>query len=141
MAKTFLGLLAGWGALPVAPPEAGQGVNSFVHVHRQVINMAAQPDTDTPLLARIPAGHVVLGGELITTATLGATTIAIGTVAVPAKYKAAAVLTATDTPTPFGKAAALAEGPLAVDTDIVLTQVGALPGAGQLVSLIYTSKP
>lgn len=142
MAKIYAGLLAGLGQLPVQPPEAGQGINSKLHVFRNVITMASQPTTDTQLLARIPAGYVVHGGELITDTSLGSATIAVGTAASAAKYKAAAALTATDTVTAYGKAAALAEGPLTTDTEILATiGTAALPSSGTLVSLIYASKP
>ncbi|MGL5363061.1 MAG: hypothetical protein ACRDBH_09285, partial [Bosea sp. (in: a-proteobacteria)] len=74
--------------------------------------------------------------------SLGSSTIAVGTAASAAKYKAAAVLTATETPTAYGKGAALAEDALTVDTEILLTvAAAALPASGNLVSLIYTAKP
>lgn len=142
MAKIFAGLLAGLGQLPIQPPEAGQAINSKVHVFRNVITMASQPTTDTQLLARVPAGYVILGGELITDTSLGSATIAVGIAGTAAKYKAAAVLTATDTVTPYGKAAAVAEGPLTTDTEILATiATAALPSSGTLVSLIYAAKP
>lgn len=142
MAKIFAGLLSGLGQLPIQPPEAGQGINAKEHVFRNVITMASQPTTDTQLLARIPAGHVVTGITFITSATLGSAQIAVGIAGDAAKYKAAAVLTAVDTPTDYGKAAALAEGPLTVDTEVLMTvSAAALPAAGTLVSLIRTTKP
>lgn len=142
MAKIYAGLLAGLGQLPIQPPEAGQGINSKVHVHRQVIVLASQPTTDTQVLARIPAGHVILGGEFITDTSLGSSTIAVGTVATPALLKAAATFTATDTPTKYGKAGALDDVPLTADTEIIMTvAAAALPASGNLVSLIYTAKP
>lgn len=142
MAKIYAGLLAGLGQLPIVPPEAGQGVNSFVHVHRQVINYASQPTTDTPVIARIPAGHVVLGVELTADTSSGSATIAIGNATTPAKYKAAAAFTTTDTPTMFMKASAADDAPLTADEEVLITiAAAALPSSGILVTKVYTAKP
>jgi len=80
MAKIYAGLLAGLGQLPIQLPEAGQGINAKEHVFRNVITMASQPTTDTQVLARIPAGHVVTGITFITSATLGTAQNACGPV-------------------------------------------------------------
>lgn len=142
MAKIYAGLLAGYGALPVIPPEAGQGVNAYVRVFRQVITLAAQPTTDTQVIARVPNGYLVLGHRVVSSVSLGASTIAIGTVATPAKYKAAAVFTAVDTPTDYLLASIAGGVPLTADEEQILTVgVAALPGAGTLVIYTYASKP
>lgn len=142
MAKVYPGLLAGLSALPVVPPEAGQGVNSNVKVHKNVIALASQPTTDTQVIARVPAGHVVLGVELNTDTSLGSSTVAIGNATTPAKYKAAGTFTATDTPTRFMKASADILGPLTADEEIIITvAAAALPASGNLITKVFTSKP
>lgn len=142
MAKTYSGLLAGLGQLPVQPPEAGKGVNAFVHVHRQVLTLASQPTSEQPVIARLPAGHVFLYGILIASATLGSSTIAIGNATAAGKYRAAATFTAADTPTIFGIASAADDEPLAADEEVIITiAAAALPASGTLITQIYTSKP
>jgi len=135
-------LLSGLGALPVAPPEAGQGVNAGVRVFRNVITLAAQPTTDTQLLARIPNGYLPLAIMLVSSVTLGTSTIAIGNATTPAKYKAAATFTTPDVPTLFMLTSAADDAPLTVDEEVLMTvAVAALPGAGTFVSYIFASKP
>jgi len=142
MAKIYAGLLSGLGALPIIPPEAGQGVNAPIRIHRQVITLASQPTTDTQLIARVPNGHLVLGHRVVSSVSLGTSQIAIGTVATPAKYKAAAVFTAVDTPTDYLLASIAGGVPLTADEEQILTvSVAALPASGTLVIYTYTSKP
>lgn len=142
MAKTYSGLLAGLGALPVQPPEAGKGVNAFVHVHRQVLTLASQPTTEQPVIARLPAGHLFLFGIMTTSATLGSSTVAIGNETTAGKYRAAATFTSANTPTLFGIAAAADDEPLAADEEVIITiAAAAFPSSGTLITQIYTSKP
>lgn len=142
MAKIYAGLLAGLGLLPVQPPEAGQGVNANVKVHQQTIVLNSQATADTQVLARIPAGQKFLYGIINTDTSLGSAVISIGTAATPAKYRAAAVFTATDTPTLFGKAGAADDVPLAVDEEVLLTvATAALPASGNFVVQIFCSSP
>lgn len=142
MAKIYAGLLAGLGALPIQLPEAGQGVNTFVHVHRNVITLASQPTTDTQLLARLPAGTLPLAIMILSSVSLGSSTIAIGNATTPAKYKAAATFTAVDTPTLFMLTTAGDDAPLTVDEEVLMTvAAAALPASGILVTYIFTGKP
>lgn len=142
MAKIYAGLLAGLGLLPVQPPEAGQGVNANVKVHTQVITLASQPTTDTLVVAKIPAGQKFLYGMLNTDTSLGSATIAIGTAAAAGKYRAAAVFTATNTPTLFGVEAAADDAPLTADEEVIITiAAAALPASGGLVVSMFCSSP
>jgi hypothetical protein len=84
--------------------------------------------TDTVSLARIPAGMRFSHGMIVSSVSLGTSTIAVGTAADTAKYRAAATFTSADAPAHFGKAAATAAGPLAAEEEIILTvAVAALP--------------
>lgn len=76
---------------------------------------------DKVFLAKVPAGWRVANGILVSSVSLGTSTISIGTLAAPAKYRAAAVFTAVNTPTLFGPAAALAADPLGQDEDVYMT--------------------
>jgi hypothetical protein len=115
-----------------------------VRTHRATLDLSlaavAKVNGDTNVLARIPRGHRVIGGIINSTVTLGSSTVAIGISGTAAKYKAAAVFTATDTPTLFGKAGAQDDPPLTDYEDVLLT-VGAadLPGTGIVVIDILTS--
>jgi hypothetical protein len=85
--------------------------------------------------APVPAGAVPLAGLVVSSISLGTSTIAIGTAATPAKYRAAATIGTADAPALFGTAAATG-GPLAAAEQLVLTVgVAALPSAGRLVVL------
>lgn len=90
---------------------------------------------DTVLLGRIPAGMRFVGGRITSSVSLGTSTISIGNAADAAKYRAAAVHTAVDTPTSFGKASAMALAASGADEDVILTVATAnLPnGAGNLL--------
>ena len=101
-------------------------------VFNEKVTLAAQASGDTINVARLPAGFVPLYGVLVTDTSLGTATIAVGVSGNTAKYRAAAVFTATDTPTPFGKTAALGE-PLASEETVFLTVgTAALPASGTL---------
>lgn len=85
---------------------------------------------DTVLLARIPAGMRFGRGRITSSVSLGTSTISIGNAADPAKYRAAAVHTAVDTPTSFGKASAMALAASGADEEVILTVATAnLPNA------------
>lgn len=83
---------------------------------------------DTILLARVPPGSRFIGGRLTASISMGTSTLAIGTAAATGKYRAAAVFTATDTPTDFGLASAMAAVESTADEEIILTvAVASLP--------------
>lgn len=84
-------------------------------------NGASITTADTVLLARIPAGMRFVGGRITSSISLGTSTISVGNAGTPAKYRAAAVHTAVDTPTAFGKASAMAAAASGADEDVILT--------------------
>lgn len=69
-----------------------------------VVTLASQAAGTTIGMARLPVGAVITGLTLITSISLGSTTVSIGNSNSAALYAAAQTLTATDTPTRLGKA-------------------------------------
>ena len=124
---------------PRAPGNAALGGRK--RIYRATINLDAPKLSssqngmvvavaDTILLARVPAGQRFVAGRITSSVSLGTSTISIGNAAVPDKYRAAAVHTAVDTPTPFGKASAMALAEAGADEDVILTVATAnLPNA------------
>jgi hypothetical protein len=143
MAQTFSTELAGIDSTPSVKPSATAGYAARVKRFRATIALASQASTDTIVLADLPAGYTFAYGVLTSSVTLGAATVAIGPSGTPAKYRAAAVFTAVDTPTLFGSAIAGAGGAASTATERVLATVGAaaLPASGTLVVDIYASMP
>lgn len=138
MAETNATEVAGAVASPRDYPSGAVHGGRLIR-YRATITLAAQA-AGTILLAKVPAGHAFAFGMLQASATLGTTTVSIGTRAAAAAYRAAAVHTAT-VPTLFGVAAAAAADPLAEQTDIIATTaVAALPETGTLVVDLYFSK-
>lgn len=80
----------------------------------------------------IPAGAVPLLGILTTTVSLGTAQIAIGITGTTGKYRAAAVFTATDTPTLFGVASNMGQALTAAEQLLMTVTVAALPASGTL---------
>lgn len=124
----------------------GRVVHSRHRVVRATFDLSqssvARASGDTNVIGVIPKGHRFAGVRITSSVTLGSSTIAIGTAAAAAAYKAAGTFTAADTPTSFGLAAALAADPSDNDTEVLLT-VGAatLPSSGILVvDLFYTGR-
>lgn len=142
MADLFSTEAAGLLSRPVVKPSAG-AYGARARRYRASITLAAQATTDNILLCILPAGSIYMPGFLISSVTLGAAVIAIGTSKVHAtngQLRAAGTFTAVDTPTPFGPAALLAGAALSADTPIYLTiATAALPGAGTLVVDVYAS--
>ena len=89
----------------------------------------------------LPKGAVVHYGILCATTSSGSTTISIGISGTAAKYRAAAAFTATDTPTFFGKAAALGVELTADETITITTAAAAAPSSGDLVITFVYSLP
>jgi hypothetical protein len=109
--------------------------------YRATITLASQASGDTITLARIPAGAFFDSGVITSSVSLGSSTVAIGIAGTPAKYKAAAVFTAVNTPTAFGNATALGNqtAPTSYE-DIILTIAAAsLPASGTLVIDLFFS--
>jgi len=124
-------------------PAAGDNMGRL-RVVREYITLASQASGDTIQLPDLPAGLKFAFGMVHTDTSLSTATISIGPAATPAKYRAAATLTATDTPTPFGKvsakipAADASGGALtAAETNLVTVGTAALPASGNLVVEFY----
>jgi hypothetical protein len=144
MAQTFSTELAGIDSVPSVKPSATAAYGARIKRFRATVTLAAQAAADTIVLCDLPAGYTFAYGVMTASATLGATaTVAIGTATTPAKYKAAAIFTAVDTPTLFGTATAGAGQVAATATERIIATVAAaaLPGAGTWVVDIYASMP
>ena len=116
-------------------PKASS-VGARVKRFRATVNLATQTTSDTILLCNLPAGSTLLFGILNATVSLGTATIAIGISGTTGKYRAAAVFTATDTPTMFGPAAQVgaSDPALSADEPVILTiGTASLPASGTLV--------
>jgi len=111
---------------------------------RATIEYDGQAAADTIVLANVPAGYSFSHGVMTASATAGVSaTIAIGTAASSGKYRAAAVFTAANTPTPFGVATAAKAAPLTTAERVIATiAVAALPASADfLVVDLYFSAP
>lgn len=130
MTALYSAELAGWGSVPKAPLPSGNLIGGNVRLHRATITLATQTTSDTILIAVPRKGDTFLFGCMTTTVTLGASaTVAFGTSTSTAKYKAAATFTSADTPTLFGKAAAMTA--LTADEEIIVTiAVASLASSG-----------
>jgi hypothetical protein len=138
MANTYATEAAGLGETPVGKLDgAVQGARP--RIFRASITLASQASADTITLAKEPKGMRFSHGIIATDTSLGTSTLSIGTSASAAKYRAAAVFTATDTPTLFGKAAAMNDDALTADETVIATVgTAALPASGNLViDLVY----
>lgn len=106
-------------------------------------NRATKPATalaigDRFYLGKVPAGASVRGFPANTDTSFGTATISIGTTAVPAKYVAAATLTAINVPTPLGpKASAHVAAPLTADEHLWAT-IGVAAVAAATIAAIET---
>ncbi len=109
---------------------------------RATVDYDGQAIGDTIVLGKLPAGAAFSHGVITASATAGATaTIAIGTAASAALFRAAAIFTAVDTPTLFGKSAAAAADPLTEETTVLATvAAAALPdsAAFMVIDLVYS---
>lgn len=100
--------------------------------------------TDTLLVGFLPAGSTFAFGVITASATMGTSTLAIGTTGTTGKYRAAAVFTAVDTPTMFGPATQVgaAAPALSAEEKVFITiATASLPTSGTLVVDIYYSQP
>jgi hypothetical protein len=143
MAEFFATEVAGTEASPSAK-ASGAVQGGRLRRFRATIEYDGQAAGDTIVLANVPAGYAYSHGVLNASATAGASaTIAIGTAASAGKYRAAAVFTAANTPTPFGVAAAAKAAPLTAAERVIATiGVAALPNSTDfLVVDLYFSAP
>lgn len=125
----------------------GRVVDGRILMYQATFDMSkatvAKNSGDTNVCFVIPGDCKPVLGWLIASATMGATaTIAVGNDAgAPAKYRAAAVFTAPDVPTPFMLSSASDDDPLANPETVIITiGAAALPGAGILQVFMLVSK-
>src|SRR5262245_31936282 len=125
-------------SFPIDYPEVAD-VGGRLRVFNEKIVLAGQTTADTIQVAKLPRGARVLYGILVSTVSLGSSTIAIGVSGTAGKYRAATAFASADTPTLFGVASSVGE-PLANEETVIIT-IGAatLPGSGTLrVMMVYT---
>lgn len=142
--STELGGSANQTSAPVGYKPRATVYNARLKRLRATFTYASQTTSDTLVVGNLPAGATFAYGVLTASASSGSTTLAIGISGTPAKYKAAAAFTATDTPTLFGTAAtAGATDPaLAAEEQVIVTLAGATaPSSGTLVVDLYYSLP
>jgi 1-aminocyclopropane-1-carboxylate deaminase/D-cysteine desulfhydrase-like pyridoxal-dependent ACC family enzyme len=108
-----------------------------VRVYQEIITLATQTTSDTIVVAYPSKGEMFLFGVLLTTVTLGASTIAIGITGTTGKYRAAATFTAVDTPTLFGVTTGASVKLTADETVFITIATASLPGAGTLVVQLH----
>lgn len=110
--------------------------------YRNVITLASQTTSDTIQLGDIPPGNVFAFGVLSTDTSLGSSTIAIGYTGTTGAFRAAAVFTATNTPTLFGVVADQVKDPVNATgfiKPIVTIAAATMPASGTLVIDLYFS--
>lgn len=141
MAETFANEISGVDAVPSTKSNGGlQG--GRLRRFRASVTLASQAIADTIVLADVPVGYAFSHGILNTDTSLGTSTLAIGNATTAGKFRAAAVFTATNSPTFFGvNAAVAADPPKATERVIATVAAAALPAAGTLVVDLYFSAP
>lgn len=125
-------------SFPIDYPEVAD-VGGRLRIFNEKVALASQTTSDTIQVARLPKGARVLFGILVSSISLGSSTVAIGVTGTVGKYRAAATFTAVDVPTLFGVTANVGE-PLANEETVIIT-IGAatLPASGTLrVMMVYT---
>lgn len=133
MAQFYSTEMSPLGGVPPRNP-GDPALNTSIRIFRATIPLDAPPTSDTAngtviasgdtiALFDVPPGARFLGGKITSNVSLGTSTISIGNASSAAKYRAAAVHTAVDTPTPFGTAASMALGE-AKTTERVIATVG-----------------
>ncbi len=140
MPNTYATEVAGLGTIPETNAN-GAVQGGRLRRFRATITLASQADGDTVTLARVPAGYAFAYGIINASATLGSSTVAIGTASSAGKYRASAVFTAA-APTLFGVVGAVDDAPLSDAETVILTNTtAALPSSGTLVVDLFFSAP
>lgn len=137
--------MATFNSVQAAARAAGTKLDGAVHGgklrrFRADINLASQASGDVGTLLTLPRGYRFAYGVLNTDTSLGTATISIGVSGTAAKFRAAAVFTATDTPTLFGKQAPTEEAEGSEQEILLTVGTAALPAAGNLTVDIYASE-
>jgi hypothetical protein len=120
----------------------GSVVNGRVKRFRATITLSGQVVGDLFQLFTLPAGASFVLGSTVTSVSLGAATLGIGTPGAATKYRGqSAGLTAVDTPVLFAASGA-GSSELAADEPVFATLAGAnLPASGTLVIDMLVSLP
>lgn len=140
--STELGGSANQTAAPTGYKPAATVYGARLKRLRASFTLATQTTSDTLVIGNLPAGATFAFGKLTSSVSLGTSTIAIGITGTTGKYRAAAVFTATDTPTDFGTAATVAGSPLSAEEQVFVTiATASLPASGTFVVDLYYSLP
>jgi hypothetical protein len=125
---------------PAGLRTRGSVVNGRVKRYRATITLAGQVPGDQFFLFTLPPGASFTQGSLVFSTSLGSSTLGIGSLAAPTKYRGqSAGLTTAETPALFSSAAAEAAD-LSAEEAVYATLGGAtLPGSGTLVIDVLVS--
>lgn len=141
--STELGGSANQTAAPTGyKPNAGAYGGRLRRI-RGTFTYNTQTTSDTLTVGTLPAGATFAGGNITTSASTSTATLAIGIAGTTGKYRAAAAVTTTDVPQPFGTAATVgAASPLSAEEQVIVTiGTASLPGSGTLVVDLFYSMP
>lgn len=134
MATTNAAPYSGNFSTPMVLPNSSQGYAARLIIFRALVTYASQAAADVIRLFKLPVGVLPVVGLINTDTSSGSTTISIGNSTTAAKYRALAAFTTTDTPTLFGKAAAVSGIVPATAVEEVLATLAAAtaPASGAL---------
>lgn len=128
----------------LTPPSGlrtrGNVINGRVKRYRATITLAAQVPGDQFFLFTLPPGASFTQGSLVFSTPLGSSTLGIGPLTAPTKYRGqSSGMTTVETPMLFSSAAAEA-GELTTEEPVYATLGGAmLPSGGTLVIDVLVS--
>lgn len=124
------------GTSPQVQPD-GKLQGGKVRVLQASFNLAnaVQANNDVLTLGQLPAGAIIKAIKMTSSVSLATSTVAIGIAGTVAKYRAAAVFTTVDVPTPVGPGAVAkaAAANSVAETLIATVTTAALPAAGTLI--------
>lgn len=141
--STELGGSANQTAAPVGYKPRASAYTANLARLRGTFTLATQTTSDTLVIGNLPPGATFAFGVITSSVSLATSTVAIGITGSTGKYRAAAVFTATDTPTMFGTAATIGAADPALsaeETVFVTIAVASLPASGTLVIDLYYSE-
>lgn len=112
-----------------------------VRVNLERFTLASEAAGVYNIGAKIPKGARILSIAMMTSVTLGSTTIAVGITGTAEKYRAAATFTTTNTWTEIGAASTLGVELTAEEQLILTTAAAALPSSGTLMFKVEYADP
>ena len=120
----------------------GSVVNGRIKRFRATVTLNGQLSGDLIYLFNLPLGASVVLGNIVNSVSLGTTTVGVGTLANPVKYRGqSAGLTAVNTPSFFAAAAASADENAAEEPVYATLGTAALPVSGTMVIDVLVSLP